>query len=1224
MEAAELTSLQGGRYAIDRPLGEGGRGVVYRARDTALDRPVAVKVLKLEGLDDDSYARFVNEAQIAARLTHPNIVALYDMGREGGRPYLVMELVDGSSLRGILSTQAGHPLGLAQLLGYAEETAQALEYAHDKGVLHRDVKPENILVTHEGHVKLMDFGLARALDRPRLTTVGTMVGTPAYMAPENALGAEADARSDLYSLGVVVYEMATGSPPFRSPDSLKLIYSHIRDNPGAPSRLNAQLPSALESIILRLLAKDPADRYRSAKELRRALEEVHRQRTEVLGAQPVNGTPAAPGTPAGSAGDSIRTPTPEYRRSLPLVGRETEVVTLKGFVDGLLRGEGTTVLLTGEAGIGKTRVSDEMKAYAALRGARVLTGRCQESEGGAPYAPWVQLLQQVIRDATPAELKRWVGPYSDALAKLAPELGEKVPVGPQGPLGPAEQQQTRLFEGVTQFLLAVSHETPVILDVCNLNWADPGSLEVIHHVARAAHHQFAMLYLTYRDTEVEEDSPLSDLLLELNRERLARMITLRRLSREDVSRMIADTFEREVTPEFLDLVYSRTGGNPFFVEEVLRSLVEEGSIYRSDAGRWERKPIAEIEIPNSVRKVIERRLNRLDEEGHQVLRVAAVQGNEFRFDVLERVLAADEARLIDVVERCLKSRLVKERRISPRRVAYHFTDERVRDVLYAEMSAIRRSRYHLKTAQALEALSKPTERPIGELAHHFLLGNDAAKALEYSMAAGEEAMALYGYRDAYRHFATALELCEGEHPEERRLILERLGDAAWPIADLERMLKHWEEALRLAESRGDREGEAVLCRKIGYAYHFLAYDRVRALEYYDRAKAILDARTPSVELATIDQLLGRAYWFSAERLEEAADLCEKAIAISRQVGAHEAEAESNLTLALLTPARDTERAKTLMNRAMALGTEHHLSRATARAYLNIGHYQTVVEGDTDRALAILAEGLAYARATGESAYYAYLLAEQAFFCNLALGEWSKVREAAEEVGQLLPSGAAAESFPILLRASVLVREGDLDRAIEAFRRLIESCHNFHQAQFVSPARWGLARAYLDRDDHATAAREVALGLETVRRLGARHINCRYYIMLHAIAVELRVAEHDPAKAERALAELRTAVSEVDRPWSQAHLARAEGQVASLSGDYGRAVECLTRSAHAFGELKWPYERGWACHDLGVAELAAKHRSEAASAFNEAMELFTRLGARNGVRAVLKRRELLNA
>jgi len=209
------TSFAGGRYQVRRFLGEGGRKRVYLAHDTKLDRDVAIAVIKTEGLDDAGLARVRREAQAMGRLgDHPHIVTVFDVGDEGGQPYIVSQHMAGGDLEGLLQTAESHRLPLDHAMRIVIEVRDALEHAHSRGIIHRDLKPGNIWLTQEGTAKLGDFGLAVAVDRSRLTMEGMMVGTVAYIAPEQALGRQPDARSDLYSLGCVLYEMVTGRPPF--------------------------------------------------------------------------------------------------------------------------------------------------------------------------------------------------------------------------------------------------------------------------------------------------------------------------------------------------------------------------------------------------------------------------------------------------------------------------------------------------------------------------------------------------------------------------------------------------------------------------------------------------------------------------------------------------------------------------------------------------------------------------------------------------------------------------------------------------------------------------------------------------------------------------------------------------------------------------------------------------------------------------------------------------
>ena len=257
------------RYEIHRRLARGGMAQVYLARDRSLDRPVAVKELVPEFATDPSFVeRFRREAQAAANLSHPNIVGVYDWGAQDGTYFIVMEYVDGPSLSRVLRADGPfHPRRAAEI---AAEVAAGLGFAHSRGVVHRDVKPGNVLLTRSGQSKVTDFGIARALSSSDedLTQAGSVMGTATYFSPEQAQGLPVDPRSDLYSLGVVLYELVTGRPPFSGETPLAIAYKHVQDQPAPPSTLMTGLPPSLEAIIMKLLAKRPDDRYASAEDLR--------------------------------------------------------------------------------------------------------------------------------------------------------------------------------------------------------------------------------------------------------------------------------------------------------------------------------------------------------------------------------------------------------------------------------------------------------------------------------------------------------------------------------------------------------------------------------------------------------------------------------------------------------------------------------------------------------------------------------------------------------------------------------------------------------------------------------------------------------------------------------------------------------------------------------------------------------------------------------------------
>ncbi|MFL6563354.1 MAG: serine/threonine-protein kinase [Burkholderiales bacterium] len=302
MEASKL-----GRYAIQSELGRGAMGVVYKATDTALERTVAVKTVNmaLERDGAEKYeARFYQEARAAGSLNHPNIVTVYDVGKEGNVAYMAMEFIEGQELRSLLAE--GRALPVSQAVSIAAQVAEGLAYAHQHGVVHRDIKPANIMVLSDGPVKITDFGIARMrASNDELTQSGMMLGSPKYMSPEQVIGKRADHRSDIFSLGVILYETLTGSAPFSGENVTALMYQIVNFAPPAPSAVNPAVPELLNFIVAKMLAKPLEERYQTAQEVANDLRNCERQITSPAAiTQPLRplgvGTAGAGGLAAGT------------------------------------------------------------------------------------------------------------------------------------------------------------------------------------------------------------------------------------------------------------------------------------------------------------------------------------------------------------------------------------------------------------------------------------------------------------------------------------------------------------------------------------------------------------------------------------------------------------------------------------------------------------------------------------------------------------------------------------------------------------------------------------------------------------------------------------------------------------------------------------------------------------------------------------------------------------
>ena len=790
-----------GRYQVTRLLGEGARKRVYAAVDARLGREVAVAVVKTEGLDDTGRQRIEREARAMARLgDHPNIVTVFDVGEDDDQPFIVSQLMPGGSVADLLATATDRRLPVDEAVRIGTQVARALDHAHGHGVVHRDLKPANVWRTADGAVLLGDFGLAAttsadSAEDSRLTLDGLVVGTVAYLAPEQAVGRAPDARSDLYSLGALLYELVTGRPPFLGDDAVSVISQHLNTAPVSPSWHNAALPAGLDRLIVRLLVKDPAERPQSASAVLKELELIAE-------------ASADPGVPA------VALAPPRLLPLGRLVGRSGELAQLTGAFDQAVSGQSRLVMVVGEPGIGKTRLVEELAVYASVRGATVCWGHCYEGELGMPYLPFVEAFRTYVRDCSDEELRARLSGGAPEVATLVSELRQRFADLPSSPPLDGDAERMRLFEGVTAFVRNAAADHPLVLLLDDVHWADKPSLLMLQYLARNLRRDRVLIVATYRDVELDRTHPLADAVAALRHERLYERVLLRGLSAEEVKTLI-DAVDNQDTPlAFASAIHRETEGNPFFVAEILRNLVETGAIARVD-GRWVGSAEAVAEnLPEGVREVIGRRLSRLTEDCNRMLTVGAAMPGGFVLDVVMSVLEVSEERVLDLLDEALAAQVLRERRETPG--IYEFGHALIRQTLYAELSTPRRVRLHRQIAAALEAQGpRSAEAHLGELAYHCFHGapgGDVAKAVDYARRAGDRARSQAAHEEAARFYDMALQALEldagaegadGRADRRRAELLLALGEAHNRAGEADASAAAFAESASLARDLDD-------------------------------------------------------------------------------------------------------------------------------------------------------------------------------------------------------------------------------------------------------------------------------------------------------------------------------------------------------------------------------------------------------------------------------------
>jgi class 3 adenylate cyclase len=879
----EGASFAGGRYQVRRFLGEGGRKRVYAAYDTALHREVALATVKTEGLDEAGLVRVRREAQSMALLgDHPNIVSIHDIGDDNGRPFIVSQLMSGGSVEDLLNRAEDHRLSVPEALQVAGQIASALEHAHARGVIHRDLKPGNVWLAEDGSARLGDFGLAVAADHSRITSEGMMVGTVAYMAPEQALGGEVGTSADLYSLGALLYELLTGRPPFMGGDAVSIISQHLNTQPMAPWWHNPSVPRPLGTLVLELLAKNTDERPAGAAGVRRRLEEI-----------------------AASASDvtlemSVAAPLPAAQRQARIarhgrfVGRAGELGVLKTAIESALDSRGGLVMVSGEPGIGKSRLAEEAGVYARLRAAQVLAGRCYETEHIVPLLPFVEAIRAYVVREPPDDLLKELGDGASDVASLVSEVRQRLPDLPES--GRPEGDETRhyLVESVSTFLLNAAAVHPIVLILDDLHWADAPSLRLLCHLARRLPDSRLLVIGTYREVEVTRGHPLTEALGELRRERGFEHLALGGLSPPEVHELLEALAERRLDESEATLaqaLWQETEGNPFFLEEVVRHLLETGGA-RWEGGRWSIDPssLQGLKIPEGIREVVSRRFSSLPPETKELLARAAVLGREFDVTVLGRMGGLDDDTLLAAIEEAADARLISEVAGSQGRAAYAFAQPVVRQTLYEQLSVPRRQRLHRSAAEAIETLHAAHLTPHQEaLAHHYRWAGptEARRAIQCGIAAGEAALAAFAYDKAVQHWEGVLELLEAAGDTEGRAqLLGRVGELQFTTGiDPEGSVEYLERALRLYEGLGQDQPAAEMHTRLGrnLATFPANMDIPRALDHYRAAGAILTRGPARSALGyVVFGLAATALW--AMRTEEGLAQAEQALEIADRRG----------------------------------------------------------------------------------------------------------------------------------------------------------------------------------------------------------------------------------------------------------------------------------------------------------------------------------------------------
>jgi predicted ATPase/tRNA A-37 threonylcarbamoyl transferase component Bud32 len=1165
------------RYDIEALIGRGGMGTVYRATDLIEKRPVALKVLHyfLDKETEVALTRFRREFRVLARLDHPGIVRAFGFGTYSGSPYLVLEFLAGHTLAEEL---AAGPLARAHLLLIARQICQALVHLHAQSIVHRDLKPGNLMLlpTDETlQIKLMDFGLVRQANLSmQLTQEGMALGTVAYMAPEQAQGFPVDFRADLYALGVILYEMTTGRPPFIHENPAMVLMQQLTSSPLSPRELNPDLDEPLTRLILQLLAKEPAQRPAGTELVATRL------------AQLADETAPRPALPQKRV---------DLVPRIPLIGRESALNELAQHWARVQGGQGTgrggrIVLLAGAAGTGKTRLLDEMFCHCGpglLVGDDLfLRGQCRE-QASLPYQPLDEvldiLLRQLpasVRDTLPVEL-------AQLLLAASPNGSEHLQSGTPHAGSDQAEARLRLFAACWEVLQRAAQPRTLMIALEDLQWADPTTLELLGYLAHRLEQVRVLLVLTYRPEEVQAGAPLATFQHNLQRDRLDHTITLDVLNRNQVADFLRAALGREQIPTWLvNSFHQATDGNPLFIEETLKALAAEGRVAqwaRQKSSRWRKPPSVTLQLPQSVLALAERRLQLLSPTDRPILTTAAVLGPEFSFAVLQGVTKLDEDTLLDAVDRLLATHLIVELPLQDGEDRYRFAQEALRQTLLTAISRRRLRSLHRRSGETIQALydtGQPRRWPV--LAYHFAEAGDKPRALKYYTLAADAAVKVYANAEAAGHYSRALEIATAEM--ERGEVIDS------------------EQLIHLYTNRG-----LSLELNIQYEEAWSNYGEMATLAH-ERGDHALELA------ALLGQARARFMPTPLHDFDQAKTLSKKALALACTLGNQQAEAKAleNLMGVYSITGRYSE-AIEYGERSLAIARELNLPEQMA---FTLTHLESayVATSRIDQALAALQEAGQIWRTLGNSFMLAINLSVSSIRYAFG-GNYELALNVAEEACHLGQSTGNlwAQAYSKWGPAQVYLEYGQLDKMNEAMNDIIRLGDRADLIPLQIFARADLAWMY-------GTFGAVEQGLELVRLAQTRAEELLPDWRLYPIVVMawLHLCQGDLSAAGAKLEESRdiprtepNSALQVDM-WS----ALIEGGLALAKQDYEQVITDMDRFVALLRRMKIRSAIAAGLHLKGQALLAQGRLNEAYQVLTNARAESEALGSRHGLWPVL--------
>lgn len=945
------------RYTPLQKLGEGGFAEVWLAEDISEKRRVALKILKQ--LDDISKFRFKKEYYILSKLNNIGVVRVYEYLQNSHILYS-MEFIKGKNIRDWLFSYAWadqemegpyyiHREGMEKALEIFYQTCHTLSYIHSQNIIHRDLKPENIFFDEEkNYVKLLDFGLVKEEEISIMQSQKDLIqGTPAYISPEHIKGMEIDFRADLYSLGVIFYELLTGKLPFSAPSVMLLLEAHLKKAPSPPTVYNSLIPVEMEDVILKLLEKEPQRRFgyalEVAQKVKKILEDFRKGEVKVRAQETV----------------ALEIKLPEQLLKVPWTGKKEELKKLYFSLEELKRKKGKVVQITGEHGSGKSRFLEEAKAKGVEEGFLVFSGQSKE-EVPYPFYLFEKIAEEIFR-----KQRKLIGAEGELLLQFFPELQRQVgmeegfrtlpQIDPKG-------EKARLFYAFYSLIKKLGEKRPILLLFDDLQWADSSSLELLNHLIYMCLFSENPIPVLFVLGFVEEEVPQELKPLINKYKNRGESIFLKPFNLEELQEFVQGLlYSPEPLPlSFLNTLLNQSGGNPFFVMEIIRALIDEGILKRASAGlNWVITSFREVQratislerlkISDTIKENLKLRLRKYSEKENSHLQIASMIGKKFPFMLWRQITGSGEEELLDLADKLLKDKILIEH---PGEVL-EFVNDQIRKILIEDISDLRKRRMQGRVADGILSFYREVPEDLYfTLAQNLEAAGRGQEAKKYYKKLAEKAEKVYDLPRAEDLWKRVLELAL---EDERAYALKHLGDVVAYSGKFAEAEDYYREALELAGeeeyfdikiSMGSLYGQKGDYRKmaetiegvlkelegkgkekqLGWAYYYwgiVNYQKGKqeeALEFFDKSLKIFEKLENVEGILAVYGTMGAPYFLSG-KIEEAVDILKNGLQLSENFGDYRRKLLSLTNLISLNlNLGDYEKAKDFIEEALKLSS----------------------------------------------------------------------------------------------------------------------------------------------------------------------------------------------------------------------------------------------------------------------------------------------------------------